>query len=74
MENKAQILKSWAITLIISPIFFIFIFFADAGFHRTDAENIFVFYFLFVLIGAFFAIPCLVFLMLISHFLSNHRL
>lgn len=68
-----NILQSWIITLLISPIFFIFLFYFDGDLYRTDAKDIVTFYFLFVIIGTLCAIPTLVFLILISHFCKNHR-
>ena len=68
-----NIIHSWTITLLVSPIFFIFLFHLDSGLHRIEAQDIFIFYFLFVLIGTFCAIPTLVFFILISHFCKNYR-
>lgn len=74
MENiDKNIIHSWTITLLISPIFFIFLFYLDGDLHRTDVKDIFTFYFLFVLIGTFCAIPTLVFLLAISHFCKNYK-
>lgn len=74
MENiDKNILQSWIITLLISPVFFIFLFYLDGDLHRTDVKDIFTFYFLFVVIGTFCAIPTLVFLLAISHFCKNYR-
>lgn len=72
-KTDKNILHSWIITLLISPIFLIFFIYLDAGLYRTEAKDIFTFYFLFVVIGTFCAVPTLVFLLAISHFCKNHR-
>jgi|GEM_PF-2887436 len=68
-----NILQSWLITLLISPVFFIFLFYFDGDLYRTEAKDIFTFYFLFVLIGTLCAVPTLVFLILIAHFCKNNK-
>src|SRR5690606_32612291 len=73
MKINEQILKSWIITIIISPIFLITSIYFDIGFYRTEVKDIFTFYYLFVIIGTLFAVPSLIILILISHFCKNKR-
>jgi len=73
MGKGSNILASWLITLIISPMFFILaslFFYSDTN--RVFIEDILTFYFLFIFIGMLNAIPCLILLILINFFAEKH--